>query len=97
MEVTVNVQGLEELKRVLSGVPTGKFNISTWHDCACGHATRDAWFQSHGFTSCYSFRHAASFFEITHKEAIYLFSVGSPGPAPIDVIARIDSVRRQHS
>ena len=49
----MNVQGFEELKRVLSNVPQGEFNISNWNHCACGHATQDEWFQGRGFTTCH--------------------------------------------
>jgi len=51
----VNVQGFEELKRVLASVPQRDFNISDWKHCARGYATQDEWFQGRGFTSCHSF------------------------------------------
>jgi|SRR5215204_1791262 len=92
MEVTVNVQGFTELKRVLSSVPQREFNVGNWNCCACGHATRDEWFQSQGFTGCHSFKDAAAFFGISYEEAKALFS-GQPGclVTPSDVIARIDA------
>src|SRR3954452_11258656 len=70
MEVTVNVQGFEELKRVLSNVHRWDFNISNWHRCACGHATRDEWFRRQGFTNCNSFDEAAAFFGITYERVL---------------------------
>jgi hypothetical protein len=91
MEVTVNVQAFRELTRVLSRVPIGGFNIGRWHQCACGHATRDAWFRSQGFISCRSFDDAASFFGITRQEAVGLFSGGIP-VTPQGVICRIDNL-----
>jgi hypothetical protein len=92
MEITVNVQGFEELKRVLSNLPQREFNISNWHRCACGHATRDEWFQRQGFTKCNSFNEAAAFFGITYIEAKALFA-GQPGSlvTPKDVIDHIDA------
>jgi hypothetical protein len=92
MEVTVNVQGFEELKRVLSKVPQREFNISNWHRCACGHATRDEWFQRQGFTKCNSFSEAAAFFGISYTDAKGLFA-GQPGHlvTPQDVIDHIDA------
>ena len=91
MEVTVNVQAFEELKRVLSDVPQGRFNVAHWDHCACGHATRDMWFQTRGFTRCTSFDDAAAFFGIPRLEAIGLFSGGS-AVTPGQVIRKIDNV-----
>jgi hypothetical protein len=92
VEATVNVQGFEELKRVLSKVPQRDFNISNWKHCACGHATHDEWFQRQGFTSCHNFGDAAAFFRISYTEARALFS-GQTGclVTPIDVIEHIDA------
>jgi hypothetical protein len=89
MEVTVNVQAFAELKRVLSNVPQARLNVAHWDACACGHATRDAWFQSRGFTRCTSFDDAVAFFGIPRPEAIGLFSGGS-GVTPGQVIRNID-------
>src|SRR5215211_3373538 len=74
MEATVNVQGFEELKRVLSSVPEGQFDMTNWNSCACGHAARDEWFRSQGLTSCTDFPRAAAFFGITRGQAEVLFS-----------------------
>jgi hypothetical protein len=97
MEVTVNVQAFEELQRVLSSVPGWEFNIARWHECACGHATRDAWFQRQGFTTCYSFVDAAAFFGISRKEAIWLFSGQAWVVSTQDVIQRIDALLAKHA
>ena len=70
----MNVQGFEQLKRVLSNVPQGEFNISNWNHCACGYAMQDKWFQRRGFTSCQNFGEAAAFFQIGYAEARALFS-----------------------
>ena len=88
----MNVQGFEELKRVLSKVPQREFNISNWKHCACGHATHDQWFQRQGFTSCHNFREAAAFFDVSYTEAKALFS-GQPGclVTPKDVIEHINA------
>ena len=85
----MNVQAFEELKRVLSSVPQSRFSVAHWDQCACGHATRDAWFQSRGFTRCTSFDDAVAFFGIPRCEAIGLFSGGS-GMTPDQVIRKID-------
>jgi hypothetical protein len=74
MEATVNVQGFEELKRVLSSVPEGQLDMTNWNSCACGHATRDEWFRSQGLTTCTDFPTAAAFFGITRGQAEALFS-----------------------
>jgi hypothetical protein len=89
---TMNVQAFQELKRVLAGIPEREFNVGNWKSCACGHATRDEWFQGRGFTSCYDFGSAATFFGITHADAKALFS-GQPGCLikPRDVIVHIDA------
>ena len=88
----MNVQGFEQLKRVLSNVPQGEFNISNWNHCACGYATQDEWFQRRGFTSCHSFGEAAAFFRISYTEARALFS-GQTGclVTPNDVIEHINA------
>ena len=59
----MNVQGFKELKRVLSNVPEGQLDMTSWNSCACGHATRDEWFRSQGLTTCTDFPTAAAFFE----------------------------------
>lgn len=89
---TMNVQAFQELKRVLAGIPEQEFNVGNWKSCACGHATRDEWFQTRGFTSCYDFGSAATFFGITHADAKALFS-GQPGCLikPRDVIVHIEA------
>jgi hypothetical protein len=74
MEATVNVQAFKELKRVLSNVPEGQLDMTSWNSCACGHATRDEWFRSQGLTTCTDFPTAAAFFEITRAQAEALLS-----------------------
>jgi hypothetical protein len=74
VEATVNVQGFEELKRVLSKVPEGQLDMTNWNSCACGHATRDEWFRAQGLTTCTDFPTAAAFFDITRSQAEDLFS-----------------------
>ena len=64
----MNVQGFKELKRVLSNVPEGQLDMTSWNSCACGHATRDEWFRSQGLTTCTDFPTAAAFFEITRGQ-----------------------------
>ena len=85
------MQAFEELKRVLSSVPQGRFNVAHRDHYACGHATRDAWFQSRGFTRCNGFDDAAAFFGIPRPEAIRLFSGGSD-MTPGQVIREIDNL-----
>jgi hypothetical protein len=88
----MNVQAFEELKRVLAHIPERDFNVGNWHNCACGHARRDAWFQGQGFTSCYDFGAAAAFFGISHADAKTLFSsqAGSLN-RPTDVITHVEA------
>ena len=89
----MNVQGFEELKRVLSSVPEGQLDMTNWNSCACGHAARDEWFRSQGFTTCTDFRRAAAFFQITRGQAEALFS-GRSGRyvTTTDVIENIDEL-----
>ena len=70
----MNVQGFEELKRILANVPEGQLDMTNWNSCACGHATRDEWFRSQGLTTCTDFQTAAAFFDITRGQAEALFS-----------------------
>jgi hypothetical protein len=89
----VNVQSFEELKRVLAGVPEGRFDMTNRHDCACGHATQDVWFVSRGFSSCNDFGRAAAFFQISRREATDLFSGLSPHyVTPAEVIQKIEGL-----
>jgi hypothetical protein len=91
MEVTVNVQAFEELKRVLRTIPESEFRIWDWDWCACGHATRDSWFQQQGFTTCCDFAKAAAFFEIPRYQAEELFSAPFRAAiTPAMVIKNID-------
>jgi len=96
VEATVNVQGFEELKRVLSSVPEGQLDMTNWNSCACGHATRDHWFRSQGLTTCTDFPTAAAFFEITRGQAEALFS-GRNGRSvtTTEVIRNIDQLLAQ--
>ena len=60
----MNVEAFEQLKGVLADVPARDFDLTNWHNCACGHATQDAWFVARGFSSCNDFGRAAAFFQI---------------------------------
>jgi len=75
MEAAVNVEALQQLKRVLALVPDHRYRMGDWKNCACGHATRDAWFQTHGFRSCTSMAAAIDFFGLTPDQAHDLFAV----------------------
>jgi hypothetical protein len=87
----VNEQAFEELKRVLATVPEGQFDMTTWHDCACGHATQDDWFVSRGFSSCNDFGRAAAFFQISRREATELFSgLSAHHVTPAEMIEKIE-------
>jgi hypothetical protein len=93
MEATVNVQGFEELKRVLSSVPEGQLDMTNWNSCACGHAARDEWFRSQGLTTCTDFPTAAVFFGITRGQAEALFSGrNSRRVTTTEVIQNIDQL-----
>jgi hypothetical protein len=90
-EVTVHVEGFQQLKRVISSVPVSEFDMRNWSSCACGHATRDAWFREQGFTRCNDFRQAAAFFRISRSEATDLFAgKRETDDSPMAVMARID-------
>ena len=65
----MNVEAFQQLKRVLADVPARDFDLTNWHNCACGHATQDAWFVARGFSSCNDFGRAAAFFQISRREA----------------------------
>ncbi|MCC2653839.1 MAG: hypothetical protein K0Q60_4005 [Microvirga sp.] len=87
----MNVQAFEELKRVLRTIPESGFSLSDWDRCACGHATRDSWFQQQGFTKCSDFAKAAAFFEIPRYQAEELFSAPLRAAiTPVMVIKDID-------
>jgi hypothetical protein len=87
----MNIEAFEQLKRVLADVPANEFDLSNWHNCACGHATQDAWFVARGFSSCNDFGRAAAFFQIRRGEAAELFSDHSQqAVTPAEMIQRID-------
>jgi hypothetical protein len=93
MEVTVNVQAFRELKRVLRTIPESEFSIGDWDSCACGHATRDAWFRQQGFTHCLDFYQAAAFFQVPRWKAEELFSAPYRTiVTPSTLIQQIDSM-----
>src|SRR5215204_2932429 len=85
----MNVEAFEQLKRVLADVPARDFDLTNWHNCACGHATQDAWFVARGFSSCNDFGRAAAFFQISRREASQLFSDHAQQPVtPAEMIQR---------
>jgi hypothetical protein len=75
MEAALNVEALQQLKRVLAQVPDHRYRMGDWKNCACGHATQDAWFQARGFRSCTSMAAAMEFFSLTPDQAHDLFAV----------------------
>ena len=92
----MNVEAFEQLKRVLADVPARDFDLTNWHNCACGHATQDAWFVARGFNSCNDFGRAAAFFQISRREASQLFSDHAQQPViPAEMIQRIDDFLAQ--
>ena len=92
----MNTEGFEQLKRVLADVPAHQFDITNWHNCACGHATQDDWFVARGFSSCNDFGRAAAFFKIKRGEAAELFSDHAQQTAtPAQMIERIDDFLAQ--
>jgi hypothetical protein len=87
----MNIEAFEQLKRVLADVPAREFDLTNWHNCACGHATQDQWFVARGFNSCNDFGRAAAFFQISRREAGELFSDHSQrAVTPAAMIKRID-------
>ena len=88
----MNVEAFKQLKRVLGSVSANEFEIGSWNACACGFATRDAWFREQGFTSCDSFDEAAEFFDIRRDEAKTLFSGARLIVTPAVVIDRIEKL-----
>jgi hypothetical protein len=92
----MHVEGFEQLKRVLADVPAHQFDLTNWHDCACGYATQDAWFVARGFNSCNDFGRAASFFQISRRDAAELFSDhAQQAETPAGMIQRIDDFLAQ--
>jgi hypothetical protein len=92
----MNVEAFEQLKRVLADVPARDFDLTNWHNCACGHATQDAWFVARGFSSCNDFGRAAAFFQIKRGEAAQLFSdQAQEALTPARMIERIDDFLAQ--
>jgi hypothetical protein len=92
----MNVEAFQQLKRVLADVPAQQFNMTNWHDCACGHATQDAWFVARGFSSCNDFGRAAALFQISRRDAAVLFSAFSRETVtPAQMMKRIDDFLAQ--
>ena len=75
MEAALNVEALQQLKRVLAHVPDHRYRMGDWKKCACGHATQDEWFRARGFTSCTSMAAAMEFFGLAADQAHDLFAV----------------------
>jgi hypothetical protein len=92
----MNIEAFQQLKRVLADVPARQFDITNWHDCACGHATQDQWFVARGFSSCNDFGRAAAFFQISRREASELFSGHARQPiTPAQMVERIEDFLAQ--
>ena len=92
----MNIEAFEQLKRVLADVPARDFDLTNWHNCACGHATHDAWFVARGFNSCNDFGRAAAFFQIRRCEAAEMFSDHAHrAVTPAQMIERIDDLLAQ--
>jgi hypothetical protein len=92
----MNIEAFEQLKRVLADIPANDFDLTNWHNCACGHATQDAWFLARGFSSCNDFGRAAAFFQISRGQAAELFSDRAQQPVtPGQMIERIDDFLAQ--
>src|SRR5215207_5488360 len=92
----MNIEAFQQLKRVLADVPVRQFDMTNWHDCACGHATQDHWFLERGFSSCNDFGRAAGFFQIKRGEAAQLFSdQAQEALTPARMIERIDDFLAQ--
>ena len=83
----MNVEALENLKRVLGTVPADQFEMSNWNSCAIGHACHDAWFVKRRLDR--SFASAQRVFGLSKHEALYLFSLRS-GRTPDEVLATIN-------
>ena len=77
----MNTEALYQLKSVLAQVPPYQYRMGDWKKCACGHATQDDWFKTHGFASCTSMAAAIEFFRLTPDQAHDLFAV----PAGVNV------------
>ena len=87
----MNIEAFQQLKRVLADVPARQFD-----DCACGHATQDQCFVARGFSSCNDFGRAASFFQISRREASDLFSEHArEAVTPAQMIERIEDFLAQ--
>lgn len=70
----MNIEALNQLKRVLAQVPDHRYRIGDWKACACGHASQDDWFRARGFASCTSMAGAMEFFGLTADQAHDLFA-----------------------
>lgn len=78
------IERLENLIRVVSSVPEGKFDIRYWYDryhgcgCAIGHAIRDPYFIKEGLGNpigANSYEMIGDFFDIDSERASQLFSL----------------------
>jgi hypothetical protein len=75
----------------LRTIPESEFSIGDWDWCACGHATRDAWFRQQGFTHC--FYQAAAFFQVPRWKAEELFAAPNRTIVTLStLIQQIDSM-----
>src|SRR5215203_4331055 len=83
----MNLEAVNNLKRVLRTVPEGELRMENWSFCAVGHASRDPWFQRRRLER--SFKSAARVFDVRYSEALGLFSLKA-GRTPEQVIATLD-------
>lgn len=82
----MDLERLRELRRVVSNIPAGHFNMKNWCSCAIGHATRDKYFRDIGlktdglyipaYGGATAFKAAEELFGISDVLAFELFSYG---------------------
>jgi hypothetical protein len=69
-----SIKHLENLIRVVSHIPDGKFDLSHCHLCAIGHASRDEYFVAQGFKPGFpGLEELRDFFDIDMRRISYLF------------------------
>jgi hypothetical protein len=104
----MNLEALEQLKRVARTIPTDELNMGSWdcgtQACLAGHACRQEWFKESGlfynglepeWGTSTGFTALKRFFDIKYYQAQWLFSpvaYRSSQPSNATLVAHINDV-----
>jgi hypothetical protein len=104
----MNLEALEQLKKVARTIPTDELNMGSWdcgtQACLAGHACRQEWFKESGlfyngfapeWDTSTGFMALRKFFGLSYRQVLWLFnpeSYRSAQPSSATLVAHINDV-----